>query len=161
MFDAKLRAIAELQDLLRQQEAEVASTKVTINSLSKMAGLPEPYPNVSLEGERRSGPVRSDQFYGMPLTTALTEILAMRKAAGLGAATVAELYEALVEGGFAFQTKNPETAKRGLYAPLSKNPKFHRLPNGRYGLRAWYPGVRPAKPGGELEDAEEGEAENG
>jgi hypothetical protein len=45
---------------------------------------------------------------------------------------------------------------------LGKNPKFHRLPNGTYGLISWYPGVaakkeRPGKNGTtEATDAKEG-----
>ena len=61
---------------------------------------------------------------------------------GPGAATVAEIYQAMVDGGFHFQTENPNYRKRGVYSVLADARTFHRLPDGRYGLALWYPAAK-------------------
>jgi hypothetical protein len=49
----------------------------------------------------------------------------------------------MVKGGYHFEAKNDVNARRGLYISLAKNTTtFHKLPNGNYGLVAWYPAVR-------------------
>jgi hypothetical protein len=89
---------------------------------------------------------RSDEFYGQPLSTVVRTILEKRRAANLGAASVAEIYDAMEQGGFSFGSSNSENAKRNLRISLTKNSAiFHRLPNNRYGLLEWYPNVREAK----------------
>ena len=35
--------------------------------------------------------------------------------------------------------------KRGLAISMSKNQKFHRLPNDTWGLTEWYPGAKDTK----------------
>lgn len=88
----------------------------------------------------------SSDFYGQPLASSLRTILERRKAHGLGPASVNDLFDVLSQGGFQFQTKNDENAKRGVYGALSKNAvTFHKLPNGDYGLTEWYPNVREAR----------------
>lgn len=91
--------------------------------------------------------IRSDQFYGQPLAAAIRTILEMRRKQERGPATVNEIYGALIEGGFAFDTRNDENAKRGLRVSLTKNSvTFHKLPNGKYGLLDWYPGAKTKRP---------------
>ena len=78
--------------------------------------------------------------------SAVREILEMRKAGGLGAASVNEIYDMLVTGGFHFDAKDDENAKRSLRISLTKNSAlFHRVPNGQYGLLSWYPAVKTPK----------------
>jgi hypothetical protein len=50
-------------------------------------------------------------------------------------------------GGYHFQAKNDDYAKRGLYQSLTKNSStFHKIPaNGKYGLLEWYPAAKAAK----------------
>lgn len=142
------QTIADLQKRLAEDEQKVIDNKRLINQLSEMAGLPRPYPDSELS--LNAGPsltIRADQFYGQPLATAIREILEMRRALNQGPATINEIYAGLTEGGFAFDTKNPENAKRGLRISISKNTAvFHKLPgSGRIGLREWYPNIKAQK----------------
>jgi hypothetical protein len=72
----------------------------------------------------------------------------MRRQQDLGAAQVAEIYEALIKGGYQFQAKNDEVARQSLRNSLAKNTvTFHKLPNGRFGLLSWYPNAKAPKAG--------------
>jgi hypothetical protein len=94
--------------------------------------------------------MRRDQFYGVPLATAIREYLQMRRASNLGPATVNDIHAALVSGGFVFETRNEANAKRALYISLGKNTlMFHKLPSGTdatavFGLKEWYPRTKEA-----------------
>jgi hypothetical protein len=147
MSDHLKSTIADLQQKLREQEATVVRTKSLINQLAEMAGMPPVYARSELEASAGVDlSIRSDQFYGQPQATAVRDILKMRKALNRGPATINEIYEALVEGGYAFETKNDENAKRGLRISISKNTAlFHKLPNGKIGLLEWYPAAKKAK----------------
>ena len=140
-------AIEVLLTELKEQEQQVVETKKLINSLCKRSGLPPMYADSDLNVS--SGvplSIRSDQFYGQPLAGSIREILQMRRALNRGPATVNEIYEALHEGGFKFETKNVENSKRGLRISLMKNTAvFHKLPNGQFGLLEWYPNVKKPK----------------
>ncbi len=139
------QTIADLQRLLREQEEQVRGTKRTINSLLQMAGREPAYAESEISGTERSiYNIPADKWYGQPLATAIREYLTMRRSAGQGPATVTEIHEALAQGGFAFDAKNDDYAKRGLRSSLTKNPvTFHRLPDGkRFGLTEWYPKAR-------------------
>jgi hypothetical protein len=148
MSDAFAPAIAALQSDLAEAERKARELKSTINVLCKHAGVPELYPNVETE---TSGPsvtsIRADTFYGKVINTAAREFLEMRKAAGLGPATPREIYDAMVAGGFQFETKSEQVALVSLRSNLRKNSKtFHKLPNGQYGLLSWYPNAKATKP---------------
>jgi len=52
------------------------------------------------EKSSKSVTIRSDEYYGRPLATVVTEVLDKRKAAGQGAATLDEIYKELLAGGF-------------------------------------------------------------
>lgn len=147
MTDAFAPAIAALQGDLRELDRKAREIKNTINVLCKHAGSPEMYPNLaSEEGPAPIGGIKADTFYGKTLATAAREYLDMRKASSQGPATPREIYEALVQGGFQFETKVEANRMVGLRSNLRKNSKtFHRLPNGQYGLLAWYPNAKPAK----------------
>jgi hypothetical protein len=80
----------------------------------------------------------------------------MRKSAGLGPATPREIYDALIQGGYQFETKNEQVALVSLRSNLRKNSRmFHKLPNGQYGLLSWYPNAKPAKPTANDQDEED------
>ena len=81
------------------------------------------------------------------LATAVRTILEMRRANNLGAALNNEIYDALIAGGYQFNTKSEDVARSSLRNSLAKNTvTFHKLPNGRFGLATWYPNVKPSKP---------------
>src|ERR1043166_1968721 len=141
-------AIEALQRDLADLERKVNETKTTINRLCEIAGSPAIYADVGATTQPSVTSIKGDTFYGKVLTTAAREYLEMRKAANLGPATPREIYEALVKGGFAFETKVEANAITGLRATLRKNSSiFHRLPGprGEYGLLAWYPRAKRVK----------------
>ena len=70
----------------------------------------------------------------------------MRRAQNLGAATNREIYDSLMAGGYEFDTKSEDIAQKSLRNSLAKNTAlFHKLPNGQFGLLAWYPNVKKPK----------------
>lgn len=146
-------AIRSLQTMIEAEEEKLNGHKRTANSLCALAGKPLLYPDVDNASKSvRIGNIQPDQYYGQPLATAMRAILEMRKAVGRGPATVREIYDTLIQGGFKFEAKD-ENALRGLRQSLTKNSAvFHKLPNGSYGLLEWYPNAKPARPGDEDED---------
>lgn len=166
MSDHIRLTIADLQKKVEEYERNANELKRTINQLASMAGMDAIYADADLHASSSAGlSIRADQFYGFPLATCVSQVLELRKARNRGPATVAEIYDALVEGGFHFETQNPENAKRNLRISISKNTAtFHKLPNGRIGLKDWYPAIRTrgakttdANAAGPDEDIEEGE----
>src|SRR6185312_9267671 len=90
--------------------------------------------------------IKSDTFYGKKMQTAAREFLEMRKRADLSAAKPREIFDALKAGGFEFDTKDETTALISLRGALRKNSTtFHKLPNGEYGLRIWYPNAKASR----------------
>jgi len=149
---------------LRGLEREVAETKKFINSVRALGGAEPMFAITDEPGSTATlTTIKADTFYGQPFATAVTTYLRMRKSKDLGPATVAEIHEALRNGGYQFDAKNDDYAKRGIRHSLSKNTQtFHRLPNGSFGLLEWYPEVKkkPAKPmvltmGDDEDDADE------
>jgi hypothetical protein len=141
------QTISAVQQEVAEFERKAADAKLLANQLCKRAGRPPIYADaetMSSGGVPLS--IQSDQFYGQPQATCMRTILEMRKALNQGPASVNDLYDALVQGGYQFDTKNVENAKRGLRINLTKNSvTFHKLPNGLFGLTAWYPNVRTPK----------------
>jgi hypothetical protein len=138
----------EIDELLAKADAK----KRIVNQVSVDRGLPPRYPDATGDIVVRAsgsatGTIKRDQFHARPMATAIREYLQMRGPSdrgGLGAATVNEIYTALVDGGFGFETKNDLNAKRGLRDALTKNTvTFHRVGDA-YGLVEWYP--KPQKP---------------
>jgi hypothetical protein len=125
---------------------ELRVKKLMVNGLCELAGLAPRYPDAEQESRRAATTIRSDEYYGKPIATVVRAILERRGAANLGAASVNEIYEEMVAGGYHFGGKNEDNNKRGLYITLGKNTTaFHKLPNGRYGLRGWYPDIKGSK----------------
>src|ERR1700733_8528834 len=134
---------------LVEQKQAVIDTKKFINQLCQFAGSPPLY---SIEDEKTSsagiGAIQRDSFYGKSVTTAVRELLEMRKTSSLGAATHSEIVEALKVGGFDFATLSADSAvaQRAVSITLGKNSGiFHKLPNGNWGLLAWYPEAKEKK----------------
>jgi len=144
MSDRLNAAIAELEEHLSEQQTEVADTKKMINALRKRMNLEPLYTDVSVEG---TGSIRPDQYYGKPLATAASDFLERRKRA----CSADEILKGLLEGGFDFDAIEwkEKDRLRLLSSSLAKNnTKFHRLPQGQFGLLDWYdlPAIkRPTK----------------
>jgi hypothetical protein len=156
-------SIADLQAQITADEQRLADDKRLVNRLCEKAGVPALYQIAESETAITAG-IRADEFYGRPLATVIREVLQKRRAVNAGPAAVQDIYDALKSGGYAFNTKNDENAKRGLYISLSKNTgTFHKLPNGLYGLLEWYPDAprqRETKNGDKLAQKESEESES-
>jgi len=142
------QTIAMFQAKLKQIEREAAKVRSAINLTCEIHGRPPLYASEDDGdgGDSIGLSIRSDQFYGQPLAAAIRTVLEMRKKLNSGPATVNEIYNSLMDGGFAFETKNEDNAKRGLRVSLSKNSvTFHKLPNGKIGLLEWYPNAKAPK----------------
>ncbi|ABE61108.1 hypothetical protein Nham_2406 [Nitrobacter hamburgensis X14] len=139
------QVISELAAEITAEEASLRKKKETVNTLCGAIGRPPAY---SLESAATALPtqIRSDQFYGQPLAASVRTILEMRRAQNLGAAANREIYDSLVAGGYEFDTKSEDIAQKSLRNSLAKNTAlFHKLPNGQFGLLAWYPNVKKPK----------------
>ncbi len=137
------QTIADLEALLQKLNAESQKIKSAINCLYDVMGEPPKY-DLDEKPEQMSGQ-RPDEYYGRPLATVVTKVLEKRQVAEQGAASLDEIFNQLIMGGFDFTGKNEGIKKRGLAISMSKNPKFHRLPNDTWGLFEWYPGVKDSK----------------
>jgi hypothetical protein len=144
------KAIEDAKAILEQKEAEVRKLKRTINGMAEMAGLEPIYPDEEPKPaalNRRNAPIRPDEFFGRPPTTAAREFL--EKVAEPRDAE--DILAALTEGGFDFQAQNWKDEKlrlKNLAISLSKNSQiFVRLPSGPFALVKWYPELKAkAKP---------------
>ncbi|WP_213742072.1 hypothetical protein [Bradyrhizobium sp. dw_411] len=141
MREQFLPAIDALQKDLAELEKKISETKSMINRLCELAGEPPMYADIQTSSAPQTlSSIQADTFYGKVITTASREYLEMRKAAGLGPASPREIYEALKQGGFKFDTKIENNAITGVRNTLRKaSAIFHRLPNNEYGLLKWYP----------------------
>jgi hypothetical protein len=149
MSDDIQSTIEVLSNKVRAKEEEAAKLKKLINELCTELGIDIRYPNVSDVGG--SAAIRSDHFYGLPLTAAIRNYLEHRKASGLGAASVVDIYKAIKGGGYKFETKSDQNSQISVGNTLRKTSSiFHRLPNGQYGLLSWYPSAKaPVENGSE------------
>lgn len=153
------QAIDEIVADIGKLEVQIREKKTTVNTLCAVAGRVAMY---QLDEPEQAAPnrIRPDQFYGQPLASAVRIILEMRKAQNLGAATNNEIYDALIAGGYTFNTKTDDVARASLRNSLSKNTvTFHKLPNGRFGLLSWYPNAK-SKPAQTSNSSDEDEVEN-
>ena len=142
MSDEILSTIQFLSNKVKLREEEANDLKRLINKLCSEANIPIRYPQIS-DASSAGGPLRADQFYGQTLTTAIRNYLDYRKASELGPATVADIFKAITDGGYKFDAKSEEIAKISVRSTLRKSSSiFHRLPNGQYGLLAWYPNAK-------------------
>jgi hypothetical protein len=142
MSDDILNTIEVLTKRVGTKEEEASKLKKLVNELCAEAGVTARYPNIA-ESNGANGGIRSDQFYGQTLTAAIRNYLEHRKASGFGAAGLNEIYLAVRDGGYKFESKNEENAKISVGNTLRKTSSiFHRLPNGQYGLLTWYPSAK-------------------
>jgi hypothetical protein len=154
--------LAELQADIDARMTALAEDKRMVNRLAARIGLPPVYPDGEIEPQQASAVIGRDDFVGQPLMTAMRLYLEKRKLAmpQSAPATVNELYDGLLEGGYEFESKKEENAKRIIRITLTKNSgTFYRVGKA-YGLVVWYgPKVQkkvrkaPAEPEG-VSDAE-------
>ena len=135
-------AVESLRNQLREQEVEVIETKKMINALLRRMEEDPEFPDVELgQLSLRSSATRPDLYYGKPFATAAQEYLDRRKQA----CSADEIMSALEQGGFDFKTlawKDKKDWPRLTAISLAKNnQKFHKLPNGTFGLSVWYPDI--------------------
>lgn len=143
------RAIADLVAKIEERMKPIRDDMRMVNILCGHAKLPPRFPDVETQRTGGSQNFRRDQFFGKPLATVVREYLEIRGPSdrgGLGAATVNEIYDALIAGGYKPETSDEVNAKRGLRIALTKNSAaFYRVPGGAYGLLEWYPNAREQK----------------
>lgn len=162
MSDHIQKTIADFRAKLERAESEVLRLKKTINDLCEMGGMPPVFAESDLDPRSSAGSIAfsSDAFYGKPLATCIKMILDRRKASGLGAATIDEIYQPLANHGYHFEGKE-ENRKQILRMALRKNVEFHKLPNNTYGMRDWYERIKAKNGSGEHEpDAKPEGSEN-
>jgi hypothetical protein len=141
-----LPTIELIQQQIADLDKQLTEKKRMVNDLCALIGRPSIYSDSDLASRSTAATTMPDQYYGKGLAPVVRMILEKRKAMGLGAATVNEIYEEMTIGGYHFQGKNDDNNKRGLYISLGKNTStFHKLPNGTYGLKEWYPDIKETK----------------
>ena len=123
-------------------KTEIKKNQMGANAIAALEGIPEPYPNIGEDDGVVVTTFGKDDFYGQPMATCVRRILEARKVTKAGPATVNDIHAALIDGGYAFDTKDDLTARNSLRVGLTKNPQFHKLPSGLWGLLAWYPKAR-------------------
>jgi hypothetical protein len=156
------KTLADVRDAIAKLEREVAQKKELANQLAKLGELELPYPHIEAAEEVGSAVIARDAFVGQPLHTAMRMYLDKRKVAmpSSAPATVNEIYKGLIDGGYAFDTKNNENAKRSIRIVIGKNTSvFHRVGDA-YGLVSWYgpklqKKTRKVATGGETADSGE------
>jgi len=163
--------IAELQARLTEEEGKLAEaqaavlkTKIGINVLCDLGGDPPMFPDasatsiVSAPSAASAGPVvKPDQYFNRPQATCVREILEQRKRQNpsFGPMSLNEIHSALKAGGYSFDARDDETAKRGLSISIAKNTAlFARLPNDLIGLTDWYGGPKRKGKGKENGDTD-------
>jgi len=140
MSDHIQKTLTDVQRNIAEMERELAKKKELANHLAEMSNLPIPYSIVNPTDPGPSAVVARDAFVGEPLHSAMRMYLDTRKVAlpTSAPATVNEIFAGLLEGGYTFETKNEENAKRIIRITLTKNSNtFHKVGNA-YGLVAWY-----------------------
>jgi hypothetical protein len=149
MAEHILKTIDDALLKLKSQEEAVILSKKFINQLCEFAQIPEKFPNISNPENYESTGIKRNAYYGLPLATCVGQFLEMKAANGtVKEATLDEIMAALKDGGFDLSaiSKDPDGQRRGVAITLAKNSaKFHRLPNGDFGLTSWYPNIKAKK----------------
>ncbi|MEX1232087.1 MAG: hypothetical protein WEB58_17720 [Planctomycetaceae bacterium] len=138
MSDHIQKTVDEVRVQIDQLTKDLAHKKRMVNDLLALAGQPPCYVDIE-SSSHTSSSIRPDQFYGQPLAKVARKILEINHRA----MAVSAIYDAMVTGGYDFNTATAENAKRALRISLSKNTStFHKLPNATVGLLEWYPNIK-------------------
>ncbi len=135
--DALRMAIKALEEDLIRLNAEVKKRRQAINTLYETLGEMAPY-----DMEDQAKPIRQmrpDLFYGRVFAEAVSEFLSMEG----HACSVEEIIRGLEAGGFDFPWDTKVVSVCSM--SITKNSLFHKLPNGTFGLMAWYPSLQPKR----------------
>lgn len=132
------QAVRILSNRIQHRETAVEQMRVAIDCISQEINkTTQSTQQLNALGSSKSFRIRRDLFFGMRLSTAVQKDLQMRREP----LDVDEILRDLKDGGFAIATlgANEEQQLAHLDLTLWKNTKtFHRLPNGAFGLLAWY-----------------------
>jgi hypothetical protein len=139
------KMIETLKAKVIEKEKEFNEAKKMANIFCQMFGKPSLYTIEEQSAAVLVGQLRGDEYYGRPLATVITNILETRKMQGAGPATVREIYDQMLGGGYQFEAKDADNSMRGIRISMAKNQKFHKLPNGKWGLAEWYPSIKENK----------------
>lgn len=161
------KTLADVQEAISKLEREVAQKKELANQLAGMGGLPLPYPVIETAEAPGSAVIARDAFVGQTLHSAMRLYLEKRRLTmpNSAPATVNEMFRGIQDGGYTFETKNEDNAKRNIRIVLGKNTNtFHRVGDA-FGLLSWY-GPKALKKsrkatGSEAEDGAEPDADDG
>jgi hypothetical protein len=155
--------LTPLRQQLAEKEATLNPLKITANELCKLAGLAPEYSIVEVgRAAAVSGlpqvSIRPDQFYNKELGEAVVEYLTAKKEASGGdsatPASVDEIYNALIAGGYKFYGTSDSTKKNALKTAMTRNTaQMAKINDDLYGLRKWY-GMRAARKSGSSASAE-------
>ena len=132
-------AIAALQKDLVQLEKKAVEAKKATNVLCKLADVAPMYPVVEDGLSAVLTQIQADTFYGKRMSTAAREYLQMRKGGGQGPAKPRDVYEALKDGGFQFETKDEQTLSIRL-TPMTATCRVPPLSRVKLGI-GWSRGV--------------------
>ena len=144
MEESLEKAIEVLKQKVEQKAKELNDAKKAVNQFCACIGESPVY---EVSGETETGQIITDlkghEYYMKPLATVITNILERRGQRG-GPATVKEIYEQMLAGGYLFETKVAENAMRNIRISMAKNTAtFHKLPNsGKFGLVKWFPELK-------------------
>jgi hypothetical protein len=134
----KEQTIIELQEKLSLVEQEANKIKRAVNLLCELDGKPPMYSDFDKMSEANTQ-LKGDEYHNMPQATAITAVMERRKSANIAPVTIEEIFGDLIAGGFQFtKGKNEGIQKRGLAISMSKNRKFYKLPNEKWGIKSWY-----------------------
>jgi hypothetical protein len=149
MTDHLDQTIGTLRNKIAEHERAVLKIKTTINQLLELDGRPAMYADAELAPVSMN--IRKDAFFGQPLATCVRLVLEARAAMNQGAATTDEIYNSLVAGDYDFEEKAEPLAKRNMAISLGKNTAtFVRTPSGAWGLKEWYPSLKPKPKGASI-----------
>jgi hypothetical protein len=148
MADAWLENMIEE---IRAKEIELNSLKRAANTFFRSKNEPEPF-NITDPDADTNAPMRfrPDEFYGKGFATAARLYMERRKQAVSGE----DVTKALDQGGFDYDAQGwkKDDRVRIVAMSLAKNTNiFHRLPNGLFGLKEWYPEAIERKKGKKAE----------
>ncbi|HML72897.1 MAG TPA: hypothetical protein PKB02_00245 [Anaerohalosphaeraceae bacterium] len=130
------RTIEDLESQIQQKRGELERLQNAVNSLCQIINVPPKYQISSQDLESQSLTLKGDEYFRKPTATVITCILQDRKTKNMGPATLDEIHQKMLEGGYVFDVKEPKIA---VGTALGKNPKFTKIGENKWGLTEWYP----------------------
>ena len=131
------KTIEELENQIQQKQKELKELQNTVNNLYRLLN-PDAPPRYEIKEQGAEMPatgLSGDEYFRRPTARVITYILQDRKTKNMGPATVDEIQQKMLEGGYVFDVKEP---KKAIGTALGKNPKFTRVGD-KWGLSEWYP----------------------